>query len=229
MNPPNVPNPPAPPQAAASVLNLTALNQSLSKIQLDNRIKLLKSNVRVFNGEGERRFQDWLSDMIRVSMVNAASDAEMRMLTMATLTDVAADYVSRGIASNPNLTWNEIKTKMINRYSDDADATLARQKIRKMEQKESETIQNFGERLFKQAKLAFPNTDIGNDSIVQSILIEILANGAKDYAIGRALTRRKPDTLDRALEIAAEVQAVQRSCKMLKHYKNPYHEPMDLS
>ena len=233
MDPPN--NPAAQPaahapiQAAVPAINLAALSQSLGKIQLDNRIKLLKSNVRVFNGEGERRFQDWLSDMTRVVTVNAATDEEMRMLTMATLADVAADFVSRGIGVNPNLTWEEIKTKMIARYSDDADATVARQKLKKMEQKESETVQNFGERLFKQAKLAYPNVQIGGDPIVQSILIEILANGAKDYAIGRALTRKKPQTLDRALEIAAAEQALQRSCKMLKQFKDPQHEPMDVS
>ena len=239
MNPPNqnpagpaggpAANPQAPQAAAqAPVLNLAQLTQSLSKIQLDNRIKLLKSNIRQFNGEGESRFRDWLNDMTRTHTVNAATDEEMRMLAMATLTDVAADFVSRGIQENPAVSWQAIRHRMIGRYSDDADAMVARTKLVQMEQNKSETVQNFGERIFKQAKLAYPNVDVANDPVVQGVLVDILANGAKEYAVGRALRRKKPATFDRAVDVAAEEQAVQRSCKMLKKHTPAREEPMEV-
>ena len=90
----------------------------------------------------------------------------MRSLAISTLTGPAADFLWRIIEHTPEVTWNQIKDALKQRYSDISDVLYARWSMRGLVQTKTESVQNFGERIIAVAREAYPGQDL-NDPTIQ--------------------------------------------------------------
>ena len=202
------------------------LKRGMDEITMEIRMANCSSHIRSFGGDGSEKFQIWLGDLERYLLqLGGADSSRARALALQTLTGPAADFATREIRSNPDITWADLKSRLDARYNDYADVAFARQKLRRMAQSRSESVQNYYERLMVHARHAFGDDQL-QDGFVQQQLVEIFLDGLVDDQMVRRLIRSKPETLERALDLScAEQQA--RKAFDLRRGHNPNEEAMD--
>jgi hypothetical protein len=177
---------------------------------MEIRSMSMANQIRHFNGEGNRKFHDWLKDMTRVCTALRADPERTRALALQTVTGPAAEFLTRYLTTRPTADWPVIKAAMAARYSDEADATYALQKLRTLKQNSGEPVQNYVERILSFSGDAYVGQDI-NNQFIQQQLVQTFIDGVKDEFMAKKLIRERPQTLDAALTIAISELQTSRS------------------
>ena len=205
-----------------------AVLEAMQKMQLELRAQGATQHLQSFAGEGSEKFRLWLQDLERTLTQLGGDDARARVLVLQTLSGPAADFATREIKKNNAITWKKLKEKLTERFSDLSDLTLARQKLRRMVQGKSESVQNFYERLLNTARIAYEEEKLDEDYIQQQ-LVENFLDGLTDDGMVRRLIRLKPATLDKALEHATAEQQAQKVFNLRRgHTTESEHTPMEV-
>ena len=215
MDPANVPLP-------DEIIPVAVVQDSFKQLQLEIRADSLSKHVRDFNGEGSRRFQEWIRDIERVGTALNADDERYRVLALQTLKGPAADFLTRILRTNPNLNWDRIKRRLGQQYSDQSDVHLTQQKLRRLTQQKGESVQTFSERILGLADDAYPGHNIDNP-LIQSVLIDAFIDGLTDDHIARRLIRNVPGTFNQAVQVAADEQQASRAFSIRRR-----DEPMEV-
>ena len=184
---------------------------------MELRMQGCSSNIRTFGGEGTNKFQTWLTDMERNLLQLGNDDARARALAVQTLTGPAAEFVTREIRKNPEINWTTLKEKLNDRYNDMADLAYARQKLRRLVQLKSESVQNYFEKIMTAARIAYGEDQLA-DPHVQMTLVEIFVDGMVEDATVKRLIRLKPTTLEEALEHATQEQQARRAFELRRRH-----------
>ena len=142
-----------------------------------------------------------------------------------TLAGPAADYATRMIQENKEMTWEGLKKKLEDHYNGTADVQFARQQLRRLTQRADESIQNYYERIMLIASNAFGASEI-SDKHVEVQLIDFFVDGLRDDHLVRRLLRKSPKTLDEAFKFASSEQQAQRSYDLRRGRADP--EPMEV-
>ena len=108
-----------------------------------------------------------------------------------------------------------------------ADLQYARQKLRRMVQTRGESVQNYYERIMTVAASAFGLAE-RKDRHVQQQLIEYFVDGLRDDNMVRKLIRQKPETLERALEMATNEQQTNKSFDLRRGQAKDAPTPMEV-
>ena len=203
------------------------ITQEFEQLRLELRQQGVCQNIRTFSGEGSEKFQNWATDIERARTQLNASDERSRVLALQTLSGPAADFCTREIQENPQITWVTLKKKLSNRYNDMADLQYARQKLRRMVQTRGESVQNYYERIMTVAASAFGLAE-RKDRHVQQQLIEYFVDGLRDDNMVRKLIRQKPETLERALEMATNEQQTNKSFDLRRGQAKDAPTPMEV-
>lgn len=209
QNPNNVPLPPE-----------VDLKDELRDIKFELRSQNILKSVKDFDGEGSKRFRDWIKDLERVGTIVNADDDRYKAFALQTLKGSAADFLSRILKLHPRLTWRELKQILVQQYSDTADSQMAKSKLRRLAQKKGETIQNFAERIFHLADEAYIGHNM-SDPLIQNVLVDTLIEGVASDAISRKLIRDRPNSLDNALAIAIKEQQDAKSFEIRRRIEEP--------
>ena len=183
--------------------------KGMEGIMLELRMQGCSNHISSFGGESSEKFHDWLRDIERNLALVGHDDARARALALQTLTGPAADFATREIKQNPEITWSDLKDKLDVRYNDMADLAFARRKLRQMTQARGESVQNYYERLMLNAAHAYGEEQL-DESFVQLQLVEIFVDGLADDHMVRRLIRLRPSTLDVALRKALSEQETDR-------------------
>ena len=204
-----------------------AVLEAMQKMQLELRAQNATQHLQSFAGEGSEKFRLWLQDLERTLTQLGGDDARARVLVLQTLSGPAADFATREIKKNNAITWKKLKEKLTERFSDLSDLTLARQKLRRMVQGKSESVENFYERLLNVAKIAYEEKL--DEDYIQQQLVENFLDGLTDDGMVRRLIRLKPATLDKALEHASAEQQTQKVFNLRRgHTTESEHTPMEV-
>ena len=201
--------------------------KGMQDIMLELRMQGCSNHVRAFGGESSEKFQGWLQDIERNLALVGHDDARARALVLQTLTGPAADFATREIKQNPEISWADLKNKLDARYNDMADLAFARQKLRRMAQAKGESVQNYHERLMINAAHAYGEEQL-NESFVQLQLVEIFVDGLADDHMVRRLIRLRPSTLAAALKQATSEQQATKAFDLRRGLR-PGEEPMDVN
>ena len=78
------------------------------------------------------------------------------------------------MTANPDNTWAQLKEQLAVRFSDVNDAQMALSLLRRVKQKQGESIQNYSERILSLAEEAYNNQ--GGDAVERQ-LIDIFVDG----------------------------------------------------
>ena len=197
--------------------------ERLRDLQLEVRAQGLLKNIREFDGEGSRKFREWLRDIDRAGAVVNANDERFKAFALQTLKGNAGDFVSRLMRLHPQLTWVQLRQQLVAQYSDTGDSHVAQIKLKGLKQKVGESIQNFSERIYSLADEAFVGENM-NNPLIQAQLVEVLITGVTNSQVARKLINERPNTLDNALALAIRVQQNVRAYEMRRK-----EEPMDIN
>lgn len=197
-------------EEAQPVDQMAVFSHHFRELQMEMRAQGVYSQIRTFSGEGNKQFSEWVRDLERARVTLNATNERMRILALQSLSGPAAEYCSRILRDQPEVTWEVLKESLKTRYSDMSDMLYARQTLRKLKQGKGESVQNFYDRLISLAEEAFDADDIGDD-VIQQQIIEIFVDGLTSDPMARKLIRSKPNTLENALKLATEEQQATRS------------------
>ena len=204
------------------------LGKEFQNICLELRAQGIAQHIRTFDGENSDKYQSWLRDMEKTLTQLGHDDARARILVLQSLSGPASDFASREITKDPHITWKILKEKLDTRYNDMSDVAFAKQKLRRIVQKRSESVQNFYERLLTVARSAFTEDKLENE-FVQQQLVEYFTDGILCDNTMKKLVRKKPETLEKALEFATEEQQVQRAFGLRRGQDSTAeHTPMEV-
>ena len=186
--------------------------RGIEGIKNELRMQSCSTHIRTFEGQGQTAddFLNWVADMEKnLTQLHNDDGNAMRSLVTQTVSGPAADLVTRLFRANPDLTWIELREAMDERYNDAADETLAKQRLRKLEQNRKEDVQGYYERLMKLAQRVYK--DRLDDPLIQSTLVDIFMDGVLDDQLAKKLIKIKPQTLEEALAGATTEQQAKRA------------------
>ena len=204
-----------------NVIPMDIFTHNFKSLQYEMRTQGLASQVKPFSGDvSGRTFRAWVRDMQKVGITVDNDSERMKVLAIQTLKGPASEFVSRKLRLNPAMTWEELLTSLKECYADQSDAQLAMQKLKRVKQQSSETIQNFSERIVDLAEEAFVGLNL-TDALIQQQLKDIFLDGIKDDGIARELIKDRPTTLERAVKIATAGQVTNRTFELRRREEIP--------
>ena len=205
---------------------LAPIANSFQQLQMELRAGRLGKDVTKFNGDGHRRFRQWLGDVERVGVALNANDNAMLALCFETLKGPAAEHLTRIARAQPNIPWQQLRQQLIALYSDISDAHIALQSLRKIKQRSGESVQVFADRIRSLAEEAYPNVNL-NQPLIQNSLIEALIDGVLDDGIAKKLMRGRQNIadFDAATALAVQEQQVNKQYGIRRRGE----EPMDVN
>ena len=134
------------PQGHPAEVPAQLFRDSFRALQIEMRANALSKQIRDFAGEGSKRFK-WLNDIDRIGKALDADDERYFTLAFQTLKNNAGSFFARYRRNNPLDTWAKTHQALIEQYSEEGDTQVASQKLRRLQHKSDETVQNFGERI----------------------------------------------------------------------------------
>ena len=207
---------------AQMALPAEVVTQNFRELQYELRLQSLAKQVQPFNGESSRSLRNWMRDMTKIGLTVGSDDEKMKILSLQTLKGGAAEYYSRLLRTNPQITWTEIVNALRARFSDQADQQLAAQKLKRVKQKSGESVQSFAERIIDLAEEAFA-TVILTPPLIQQQLKDIFLEGVRNDAVARKIIRLRPVMLDAALQVAIEEELTAKTFQLRRN-----DEPMEV-
>ena len=194
----------------SSMLISERLTQGMDGIKNELRRQGCSSHIRPFKGESAEKFLDWAADMEKnLTQLNDYDGSHARSLALQTVHDQPAEFVSRLICTNPNVTWTEMKSAMNKRFNDMGDTQVARIQLRTLKQYRNESVQTYHERFTKLAARVH-GTDVCTP-VLQTLLVDDFIDGLRDEQLIKRLIKNQPATLDEALTAATNEQQVKKA------------------
>ena len=178
-----------------------ALQNSLAALRMEMRAGRLGRQISQFNGDGTRRYRDWVQDVERVGHAINANDDSYRSMCLETLKGPALEQFTRLLRENPNVTWAQIRQGLNAVYLDAADGYIAIQRLHRTKQRKGESIHSYTERLRALAEEGYLGQDMAQPHI-QDVMIEALIQGVYEPKIAKALIRNRPNNFAGAVGIA---------------------------
>jgi hypothetical protein len=173
--------------------------------------------------------------------VHQLSDLAIKDLVTGTISGTAAGFVARTYTQHPGISWLELRGLLKDRYSNDCGSILALERLKKIKQKENESIPSLAERLIDASEEAFSELERRSSTNAKELIgvfVKALRNDALHNRIARSLITHLPGSLEEAIKKAIKMQkdeetyAVTRGVRDLISNSSAgvdYEEPMDIS
>ena len=209
----HVPNHEAPIPPQQQEVPAPNLLDIIRELSLDIRTQNLSSQIRKYDGQSAKHFKAWLRELERISNSAGVANNGERKIAFAfqTLTGLAGDFMNRIVRLNPHITWDQLKDRLVAKFSDNADMQYKREKLRRLKQNEGESVQLYGERLLNAAEDIY--VDI-NNAERQLELAQIFTDGILSDEIARKIMERNFNTLDQVLTFAVRSQQAARNFRL---------------
>jgi len=197
-----------------------ALAAGFTIVQRELRVQGLTAKVALFSGESSKRYLEWVREVDKVRLAADLDLDTIKAVALQTTKGVASDYLTRLLQAQGDITWNEMKEALSQRFSDVTDTYVAMRKLRTLKQHKGDSPSTFAEYIKNMAEQAYPLQDM-NDPIMQRQLVDIFVDGLQSDAVVRRLLRERPDTLDAALNSASREAANLRLYDMRRKGDEP--------
>ena len=98
-----------------------------------------------------------------------------------------------------------MKDALAGQFTDQGDVSIPMSKLRRLTQRRDESVQNFSERLRKQASIAYPGVPVDNP-VLSHTLIDVFFDGVLSPEVARHLIKEQPDGFEEAITLAIGAQ-----------------------
>ena len=132
--------------------------------------------------------------------------------------------IQRYMTANPDNTWAQLKEQLAVRFSDVTDAQMALSLLRRVKQKQVESIQHYCEQILSLAEEAYINQ--GGDAVERQ-LIDIFVDGLTNDKLKMKILREQPNTLQGAVATATNEQNLRARVQM-SHKGSNVPTPMEV-
>lgn len=162
--------------------------------------------IAPFEGDA-KKFKDWVKSIEKYALLTDLDDDNVKRVAYQSSRGPVSDFIRRYQATNPGSTWNVFKRELANRFSEVVDEQHAFMLLRKVHQKQGESVQVYAEKLITLSEEAFPNQQ-GPE--IQRQLIDIFVDGLSEDHLKMKILRENPNNLNAAITAATNEQNIRK-------------------
>lgn len=188
--------------------------------------------VRPFEGDPST-FREWIRQIEKFKILTNASDAELRRLAFEMSNGSANDVIQRYANTNPQCTWEQMKTALAQRFAPVSDPDHAFALLRELRQAPTETARVLSDRLVDIAEQAFRGET--DRPIIERQLVGFFVDALREDYLKMRILRENPSTLSRAVDIAASEENLRMRFALRQQWtrstgrrQNPTEEAMEI-
>ena len=212
-----------PMQVDPAVQVFANLTQELTNVSQALTAQGISNIVLRFDGN-PKNYREWIKSIEKYAVLVNIPEARKKLIAYQSSGGAVSGFIQRYMTANPNNTWAQLKEQLAVRFSDVTDAQMALSLLRRVKQKQGETIQNYSERILSLAEEAFDNH--GGDAVERQ-LIDIFADGLINDQLKMKILRDQPNTLQGAVALATNEQNLRARVQM-SHQGSNVATPMEV-
>lgn len=183
--------------------------------------------IRSFDGN-PREFKEWIKNIEKYSILTRVPADQVKMVAYQSCKGPVSDFLKRHLAENQGQAWADIKKELTSRFAEVTDNQYALSLLRKVRQKQGESIQVYAERLMTLSEDAFDDP-----AAAQQQLIGFFIDGLGQDYMKMKIMRANPDSLQAAIKIGNEEQNLRRRFDLRSHnhsqsFYGTVDEPMEI-
>lgn len=165
------------------------------------------SRVPLFRGVGVE-LSEWIGTIQKKQMVHGLNDRETVLLAYDNTTADVSDLIKDHLERNPELTWEQLKVALTERYATKTTSIEAMRTLMKARQGREETLVQMADRVTRLAELAFPMAGAREGDAIQALLADLYVDALSDEEIRRDVIRKAPVNLVEAVARARETEEI---------------------
>ena len=181
-------------EATAMLLKLGEAVQGLThELNQQNMIGC----IRKYRGSQEE-FKNWMEEIEKYSYLNSGPGHNRKAIALQTSEGDVARYLMRRLQELPQEDWIEIKRELAHRFADITDEKYARSMLKRVKQKEGETVQRLSDRILSIASEAYRGHDMGS-SVIDEYILDVFIEAVQSDALRLKLMRDAPKSFQEAV------------------------------
>ena len=165
------------------------LTQELTNVSQALTAQGISNIVLRFDGN-PKNYREWIKSIEKYAVLVNVPEARKKLIAYQSSGGAVSGFIQRYMTANPDNTWAQLKEQLAVRFSDVTDAQMALSLLRRVKQKQGESIQNYSERILSLAEEAYNNQG-GN--AVERQLIDIFVDGLTNNQLKMKILREQPN------------------------------------
>ena len=180
-----------------------------------------------------KQCKEWLKSIEKYAVLTQMGEDQRKLVAYQASKGAVSDFVKRYLQDNPGNTWPQLQEEIILRFSEVTDPQHALMLLRKVRQKEGESVQVYAERIMSLAEDAFGGQGMLNRPI-QDQLVGFFTDGLYQDYMKMKVMRDNPRTFQGAVDIALTEQNLRKRFSLrsgknqVNHETSSGHEPMEV-
>lgn len=163
--------------------------------------------VQNFDGSNPKLFKDWIKSIEKYSTLTGTPPDRTRLVAYQSSVGPVSDFLKRYLEANGDHGWDRIKHELRLRFGEVVDSQHALLLLRRVKQKQGESIQVYAERLLALGEDAFEGQ---GPEVIQRQLIGYFIDGLLQDFMKMKVMRENPNTFNDALRVATTEQNLRR-------------------
>ncbi|MCG8113595.1 MAG: hypothetical protein N0E59_22825 [Candidatus Thiodiazotropha taylori] len=188
--------------------------------------------ITPFDGKNSREFHPWVKQVEKFCKLTNVPANGVKLVAYNASREAVSNFLARYLSQFPAATWDMIKIELSRRFSTIIDPSHASCLLRRIHQRDSETVQSYAERLIELAEQASTGLDNPAQQALATQLVGYFIDGLTSDQIKMKLLRVNPPTLDEAVNSAIYEVNLRKRFNLRAgrdlQPDRPGHEPMDI-
>lgn len=188
--------------------------------------------ISPFDGKNSREFHPWVKQVEKFCKLTNVPANGVKLVAYNASREAVSNFLARYLTQFPAATWDMIKIELSRRFSTIIDPSHASCLLRRIHQRDSESVQSYAERLIELAEQASTGLDNAAQQAVATQLVGYFIDGLTSDHIKMKLLRANPPTLDEAVNSAIYEVNLRKRFNLRAgrdlQPDRPGHEPMDI-
>ena len=162
----------------------------------------IRQFITPLDGKNSREFHPWVQQVESFCKLTNVPVNGVKLLAYNASREAVSNFLARYLTQFPSATWDMVKIELSRRFSTIIDPSHASVFLRRIHQRESESVQSYAERLIELAEQASTVLDNAAQQALATQLVGYFIDGLTSDQIKMKLPRLNPPTLDEAVNSA---------------------------
>ncbi|KAH7696396.1 hypothetical protein AAVH_36533 [Aphelenchoides avenae] len=192
---------------------LDDLRNQLAQLKLTTRKNVPAIPLPKFKGRtDDRPFATFLDEFNAVALAMDWEDAVKCQMLPASL-EGEANAIYHTLTNAVRNDWKQLLTELGQRLASSSDTNYHRQQLQNREQKDGESVSEYGRAMRFLVRRAFPDSDGINDAVRKKYEVDYFIGGLKPNVKEQLMRRDRPDSLETAIIEAQKEETLQHDIR----------------
>ena len=224
---------PQPMQQEAELIHLFRnVAQEISGVHTTTGAQGVAKITTSYQGD-PKQCKEWIKSIEKYAILTQLGEDQRKLVAYQASKGAVSDFIKRYLQDHPRRTWQQLQEEKILRFSEVTVQQHALMLLRKVRQREGESVQVYAERIMSLAEDAFGGQGMQNQAI-QDQLIGFFTDGLSQDFMKMKVMRDNPRNFQAAVDVSLTEQNLRkrfnlRSGKRESDWGNSSgHQPMEV-